>query len=137
MPGVRARIGRLFGPAEERAGALIAVLSDEYVERRFHRDPATLGASLTLGDSPYTVVGVLPPRFHLPSTDGGDDQLKLDVWVPLSCLFKTPGDEEQRRLLVAARLKPGVTLAQARAEMAAIAARLDRGLERRRLHFRG
>ena len=126
MLGVRARIGRLFGPAEERAGALVAVLSDEYLERRFHRDPAALGASLTLGDSVYTVVGVLPSRFHLPSTDGGDDQLKPDVWVPLSRLFKTPGDEEQRRLLVAARLKPGVTLAHARAEMAAIAARLAR-----------
>jgi putative ABC transport system permease protein len=46
------------------------------------------------------------------------------VWVPLSRLFKTVGDNDQRQLLVAARLKPGVTLAQARAEMAAIAARL-------------
>jgi hypothetical protein len=124
MLGVRARLGRLFEPMEERAGGSVAVLSDEYFERRFNRAPAVLGASLTLGDSVYTVVGVLPPRFHLPSTDGGDDQLKPDVWVPLSGLFKTPGDDDQRELLVAARLKPGVTLARARTEIAAIAARL-------------
>jgi putative ABC transport system permease protein len=124
MLGVRARIGRLFGPAEERAGGLVAVLSDEYFERRFHRSPAALGASLTLGDSVYTVVGVLPPRFHLPSTDGGEDQLKPEVWVPLFRLFRSPGDDNQRQLLVAARLKAGVTLAQAREEMSSIAASL-------------
>jgi predicted permease len=124
MLGVRARLGRLFEPEEERAGGLVAVLSDECFERRFHRASAALGASLRLGDSIYTVVGVLPPRFQLPSTDGGDDQLKPEVWVPLLRLFKTAGDDGQRQLLVAARLKPGVTLARARAEMAAVAAQL-------------
>jgi hypothetical protein len=73
MLGVRVRLGRLFEPDEERDGGLVAVLSDEYFERRFNRASAALGASLRLGDSIYTVVGVLPPRFHLPSTDGGDD----------------------------------------------------------------
>ncbi len=124
MLGVRARFGRLFGADEERAGALVAVLSDEYFERRFHRASAALGASLRLGDSIYTVVGVLPPRFHLPSTDSGDDQLKAEVWVPLSRLFKTTDDDNRRDLLVAARLKPGVSLARARAGMTALAARL-------------
>lgn len=124
MLGVRARLGRLFEPEEERTGGFVAVLSDEYFERRFHRSSAALGASLTLGDSIYTVVGVLPPGFHLPSTDGGDDQLKPEVWVPLSRLFKTADDDGRRQLLVAARLKPGVTLTRARVEMAAIAARL-------------
>jgi putative ABC transport system permease protein len=124
MLGARARLGRLFGPAEEHASDLVAVLSDEYFERCFQRAATALGASITLGESVYTVVGVLPPRFHLPSTDEGDDQLRPDVWVPLSCLFKTPGDDSQRQLLVAARLKAGITLAQARAEMATIAAQL-------------
>jgi putative ABC transport system permease protein len=124
MLGVRARLGRLFGPADERTGEPVAVLSNEYFERRFRRAATALGASITLGESIYTVVGVLPPRFHLPSTDEGDDQLKPDVWIPLPHLFKKPGDDAQRQLLVAARLKPGVTLAQARAEMAALAAQL-------------
>jgi putative ABC transport system permease protein len=124
MLGVRARLGRLFDAEEERANSPAAVLSDEYFERRFHRASDALGASLRLGDSIYTVVGVLPPRFHLPSTDGGDDQLKPEVWVPLSRLFKTATDDDQRQLLVAARLKPGVTPAQAQVEMAAMAAQL-------------
>jgi len=123
--GAHARLGRLFGPAEERPGSdMLAVLSDEYFEGRFRRAPTALGATITLGGTAYTVVGVLPPRFHLPSTDQGDEQLKPDVWVPLSRLFKTPGDDAERQLLVAARLKPGVTLEQARAEMSGIAGEL-------------
>jgi putative ABC transport system permease protein len=123
--GAHARLGRLFGSAEEHAGHdLVAVIGDEYFERRFHRTPAALGASITLGDSAYTVIGVLPPRFHLPSTDEGSEQLKPDLWVPLSRLFKTPGDDAERQLLVVARLKPGVALARARAEMSGIAQNL-------------
>jgi putative ABC transport system permease protein len=125
--GAHARLGRLFAPPEERAGHdLAAVISDEYFERRFHRAPSALGASITLGGSVYTVVGVLPPRFHLPSTDQGEEQLKPDVWVPLSRLFKTPGDETERQLLVVARLKPGVSQAQARTEMNVIALNLGK-----------
>jgi putative ABC transport system permease protein len=123
--GAHARLGRLFGAEEERAGSgLVAVIGDEYFERRFHRAASALGASLTLGDSVYTVIGVLPPRFHLPSTDEGEEQLKPDVWVPLSGLFKTPEDDAARQLLVVARLKPGASMAQARAEMSGIAQNL-------------
>src|ERR1017187_8078444 len=127
MLGAHARLGRLFEQAEERTGHdFVAVISDEFFERRFHRAPSALGGSITLGGSVYTVVGVLPPRFHLPSTDAGGEQLKPDVWVPLSRLFKTPDDDTQRQLLVAARLKPGVSLAQARAEMSGIAQNLGK-----------
>ena len=49
MLGVRARLGRLFGPEEERAGGLVAVLSDEYFERRFNRAPAARGHSSRFG----------------------------------------------------------------------------------------
>ena len=120
--GAHARSGRLFQPAEEGAGHdAVAVISDEYFERRFHRAPTALGASITLGDSIYTVIGVLPPQFQMPSTDEGEDRIEADVWVPLSRLFKTPGDETQRQLLVAARLKPGVSQARAQAEMNGIA----------------
>ena len=126
MLGARPRMGRLFGPGDERAARPFAVLSDEFFARRFHGAATALGAPLTLGDTVYTVIGILPPRFHLPATDGGDDQLRPDVWVPLPFLFKAPADDAQRQLLVAARLKPGVTPARARSEMAAIAARLSK-----------
>jgi putative ABC transport system permease protein len=57
MLGVQARIGRMFTADDDR----VAVLSDTYFESRFHRDPETLGKSITLGGVAYTVIGVLPP----------------------------------------------------------------------------
>jgi len=124
--GVRARLGRLFTPEEERPdNDRVVVLTDAYFERRFHGEPGALGRSLTLGNTAYTVIGVLPPQFHLPATGEGSNQLKPEVWVPLSRLFQTANDDEQRQLLVAARLRAGVTLAQARTEMVGIAKRLE------------
>jgi putative ABC transport system permease protein len=125
MLGARARLGRLFAAGEERKGNdLVAVLTDAYFERRFHRDPGALGKSVTLGGTAYAVVGVLPPKFHLPATWEGSNQLRPDVWVPLSRLWNSEDDEIQRQLHVPARLRRGVSLAQARTEMAAIAERL-------------
>ncbi|HLJ46009.1 MAG TPA: ABC transporter permease [Bryobacteraceae bacterium] len=127
MLGVQTRLGRLFGPNEEHPGKdLVAVLSDDYFERRFHRSPTALGASLRIGDSAYTVIGVLPPKFHLPATNEGTEQPKADVWVPLTRFCKTSADDTVRQLFVVARLKPGVSLAQARTEMNAIAQRLGK-----------
>jgi len=119
--GARARVGRLFTSAEERAGNdPVAVLTDKFYEARFHRDPRALGRSLTLDGATYTIVGVLPARFHLPALWQGMDQKKPEVWVPLSRLWKTADDETKHQLFVAARLRPGVSLTQARSEMSAI-----------------
>jgi putative ABC transport system permease protein len=127
MLGVQAHIGRLFTAAEDRRGADgVAVLSDSFFDQRFHRDPKALGQSLTLGGSAYTVIGVLPPRFHLPSTNEGEDQLTPDVWVPFSRLAQIDADEHAHQLYVAARLKRGASLAQARREMASVAERLQK-----------
>jgi putative ABC transport system permease protein len=123
--GARPPLGRLFTAAEEREGAdRAAVLSDAYFDRRFHRDPRALGQTVTLGDTAYTVIGVLPPKFHLPSTGEGFDQTKADLWVPLSRTIAREIRATDRQLYVVAQLKPGVSLAQARAAMAGIAARL-------------
>jgi putative ABC transport system permease protein len=102
------------------------VLSEGWFEQNFHRDPSALGRVLSLGGVAYTIVGVLPPEFHLPSTYEGDDQVKADVWLPLSRLWNGLEDEHERALNVPARLKPGVTLDQARAEIAGIAKRLEK-----------
>jgi len=123
--GARPPIGRLFTTAEERDGSgRVAVLGDAYFDRRFHRDPSALGRTVTLGDTAYTVIGVLPPKFHLPSTGEGFDQVKADLWVPLSRTMNRETKATDRQLYVAARLKPGVSLDQARTEMAGIAGRL-------------
>ena len=127
MLGVEARIGRTFLPREEnQASDRVAVLSDTFFERRFHRDPGVVGQSITLGPDVYTVIGVLPPRFHLPATGEGLDQLKPDVWVPLSHLWTAPAEDSNRQLFVPARLKRGASLDHARTEMALIAKRLEK-----------
>jgi putative ABC transport system permease protein len=123
--GVRARIGRLFSSTEERNNNdRVVVLTDAFFAARYHRDPKALGRSLTLDGAAYTVIGVLPPRFHLPAMWKGMDQKKPEVWVPLSRLWNSAEAENQHQLFVAARLAPGSTLAQARAEMGAIEHRL-------------
>ena len=71
----------------------------------------------------YTITGVLPPKFHLPAMWEGMDQKKPEVWVPLSRLWRTAADDTKRQLHVIAKLKPAVSLAQARAEMKGISER--------------
>ncbi len=123
--GVRAGIGRIFAPGEEAAGDnRVAIIADAFFNRRFHRDPGILGRTVTLNGDIYTVIGVLPPRFHLPATREGLDQLKPDIWIPLSRLWTNAHEEAVAQVYVPARLKRGVSMSQARTEMAGIAARL-------------
>ncbi len=125
MLGAKASVGRLFATNEEaRDRDRVAVLTDSYFETRFHRDASALGKAILLGGVNYTVIGVLPPKFHLPSTAEGLDQWKPEVWLPLSRSWNTPEDETRRDLVVAARLKRDKSLAEARTEMTVIAQRL-------------
>lgn len=118
--GVRPVRGRLLQAEDQHA----AVISDEYYVQNMQRDPHALGKSLTLGGAAYTIVGILPPRFHLPAMWHGMDQKKPLVWVPLARLWGAKDAETRRQLYVFARLKPEVSLGQAREEMQSIAARL-------------
>jgi predicted permease len=118
--GVRSQTGRLFSPDSDR----VAILSAQYFESRFNRDPKALGRSIHLGDNTYTVIGVLPDTFHLPAMWEGMDQKKPEIWVPLAHLFKTAADDRLRQLFAIARLKKGVDLTQARSQMEVIADRL-------------
>src|SRR5262249_7630441 len=102
------------------------LLSDGFFESRYQRDPNAIGRSLTIDKTSYTIAGVLPPSFHLPSTHEGTDQLKPEVWVPLSRLPHTDAEERNRELRVIARMKLGVTLAQARTEMEAVMERVKK-----------
>jgi putative ABC transport system permease protein len=111
-------VGRVFAPTEEQAA--VVVLSHGFWQRKFGGQPDVVGGTLRLDSVPYTVIGVLPPSFQFPVRD-------IHAWVPL----RPSADERQMRafwLETVARLKPGVALAQAQQEMAAIAARL--GVER-------
>jgi predicted permease len=128
---VRPQIGRAFGPAEDRPHAAqnVAVLGDAFWSRRFNRDPSVVGSTITLNFVPFVVIGVLPPGFI-----GLDSTFRVaEVWVPLwSSAALSPGDRklDQRTMWwgmeAVGRLKPGATLAVARAQLAAAAAELDR-----------
>jgi putative ABC transport system permease protein len=118
--GVQPRLGRGFLPEEDTPGARVVILSHGLWERRFGSDPKIVGQALNLNGESYSVIGVMPPGIELPGFDNWKDQL----WVPIAF----PGEEARSRgnhyLEVVARMKPGVTLKQARAEMETIAARL-------------
>jgi predicted permease len=112
---VEASPGRTFTADEENLGNhFVVLLSHALWQRRFGGDPMIVGRSIQLSGTSYTVTGVLPRGFSLPS--------KVDVWVPLA---PTPIDvtEERRNWRnfdVIGRLKPGVTTEQAQAEMTAL-----------------
>jgi putative ABC transport system permease protein len=118
--GVYPAIGRPFTAEgqDREAAAYTVLLSDRIWRRRFGADPAIVGRAIRLNGRPYTVAGVMPPHFRYPSAE-------FDLWAPL---YMPPGMLTSRydySHLAVARLKPGVTLAQAQADLDTISARLD------------
>jgi putative ABC transport system permease protein len=87
-------------------------------QRRFGSDPAIIGRAINLDGQSFTVVGVMPRNFQFPSRT---DQL----WVPIAFSTKETGERGNHYLEVIARMKPGVSLQQAQAEMTTIATRLQ------------
>lgn len=120
--GVSARLGRTFVPEDDTPGTQVVLLSHSLWQRRFGADPGVIGRALTLDGKSYTVVGVMPPLVQLPGFDNHNDQL----WVPIAFPAEEAAQRGNHFLEVIARLKPGITLQQARAEMDTIAARLEK-----------
>jgi putative ABC transport system permease protein len=118
--GVQPALGRYFNADDDRDGAPgVIVLSYGLWLNRFGGDPAVLGKKVLLDGSPSEVVGVMPREFHFPSR-------RVLLWVPLRMGPNDWADRNNNFLNVVARLKPGVTLEQARAEMRGIAQQLER-----------
>jgi predicted permease len=114
--GARTMLGRTFSAEEDSPnGAHVAVLSNGWWTRRFASDRNIIGKTISLSGDPYVVIGVTAPGFD-PS-DLGDTP---DVWVPFQL---DPNSVDQGHYFTAAgRIKPGVTLAQAKSRLAASAA---------------
>ena len=110
--GVDALAGRTFTPDEERAGGpLAAVVSEALWTRRFNRSVAALGARLIIGGQSVAIVGVMPRSFTAAGTD---------LWLPAQ-FGPGAGTVRQARFLTGlARMKPGVTVAQAGADLARV-----------------
>ena len=120
--GVPPLLGRAFLPEEEHAGRdRVVVLTHESWRRRFAGDPRVVGQTMLLDGAPHTVVGVMPPGFRFAPYWATEAELA----APL-VLDHRREDRQGSSLRSFSRLRPGVTLAQARGEMAAIAARLER-----------
>jgi putative ABC transport system permease protein len=115
--GVSAFRGRTFTAGEDRGGggAPFVVLSHDYWRRRFAREEQVLGRRITLNGHPFTILGVMPPGFFGEIVGG-----PTDLWVPLSMQPQiNPGRMYLDRwdiswLLLMGRLKPGLSMAQAR-----------------------
>lgn len=119
--GVTPQLGRTFVPGEDIAGREhVVVLSHELWQRRFNSDPSVLERTMRLNRDDFKVIGVMPPDFRLL---GFTPQL----WTPL--VFnesdRSPAARKVRSLRVFARLKPGVSLEEARAELVALARRTE------------
>ena len=129
MLGVTADKGRLFVSGEDVKGSPgTAVLSYGFWVRRYGSDPQVVGKSLTINGSKYQVIGTLPRSFSLPRevlpTLGGAEQ--AEILLPLPLGQDAPQNRDREDYNIVAKLKPGVTLRQAQAEMNTITARLRR-----------
>ncbi len=118
--GVNLALGRSFSPEEDRIGGMpAAVISNRLWQHRFHGNPAVLGHSLTLNGAGYTIIGVLPPAFRF-------EDLPADVYTPIGRtdpLFRS--DRTVHDIASIARLKEGVGLGQAQAEMNTLQEHID------------
>jgi putative ABC transport system permease protein len=111
--GIQPVLGRSFLPEEDkRGGPQVAMISTELWQRRFGSDPQVVGKAATLNATPYTIIGVLPKSFVFPFAG-------VDVWVtrPSEWSLMAPRYWDGPLLNGFARLKRGVSLEQARAEM--------------------
>ncbi len=127
MLGVKPMLGRILTADEDRPGKPdTVVLTYGLWKRAFGGDPNLLGRSITLNGKPRTVVGILPREFRLSHevipVIGGID--KAEVFMPLPMDAKEELDYGPEDYNVLARLKPGVTMQQAQADVSIIAARL-------------
>src|SRR6516164_3020770 len=120
--GLPPKIGRTFSEDEDKIGAPpVVLISDRLWQRAFNRDPKILGQAITVHDQSYTVIGVMPPEMTSPQD--------TDAW--LSMMRRSNNPVWMMRMIhpmiyVWGKLKPGVTLEQARSEMKTIAARLEK-----------
>jgi putative ABC transport system permease protein len=119
--GLQPEVGRTFSEDEDKVGAPpVAVIGDRLWRRVFSADPGVLGRSITLHDQNYTVIGVMPPQVTSPQDS--------DVWLSLMRRSNNPAWMQRfihPMIYVWGKLKPGVTVDQARTEMKGIAARLE------------
>jgi predicted permease len=118
--GIAPALGRDFNSEEQHYGGPDAVLiSDRFWRRRFGADPSAVGKKLRIGKFSYAIVGIMPASFLFPDRD-------VDLWSPVALEAPYAQDRRSTWYKVIGRLKQGVSVAQARANLATIQAQLGR-----------
>ncbi|HEX9367492.1 MAG TPA: ABC transporter permease [Vicinamibacterales bacterium] len=114
--GKTPQLGRGFTAEEDRPGGEpVVLIGDDLWKRRYNSDPAIVGRTIQINSKPYTVIGVMPPKFKFPENQY--------LWVPLA-QFGVSQQRGARSLDTFGRLRDGVTLEQARREADTVAANL-------------
>ena len=125
--GAQPELGRLFDARDTADGfAEAVVISDSLWHKEFGGDPSAVGRSVRLDNDLYTIVGVLPPQFHHPSIPGLHP---VDMWLTAGYRAEPfPAPRRSLRFLpgIIARLKPGITLQQAQAQLEVLSDSLRR-----------
>jgi predicted permease len=115
--GARPLMGRGFTAADNMPnGASVVILGFDFWRQRFNEDPQIVGKTVNIGSSSSQIVGVMPPKLHLPN-------YQVQIWVPLQLDPDAPA-VNSHYLDAVARLAPGVTVAAAQAEAASLTSRL-------------
>ena len=116
--GVQPHLGRTFAAGEDAAGRnRVAILSYGFWQRHFGGRHEIVGQSVALDNESYTIIGVMPPWFNFPAA--------TDLWTPMDMTPKALGSRHSHSYRALARLKPGVPLSQAAADLVTIAKRLE------------
>ena len=117
--GAKALIGRTWAADEDQPGKeRVAILSYALWRRQFGADPGIVGRTIQLDGLAHTVVGVMPPAFRFPAS--------IELWAPLLMDSKSLSPRGSHSYNAIGRLKPGVTIQQAQADLSVIAAQLEK-----------
>jgi putative ABC transport system permease protein len=116
--GVAPQLGRDFNADDDRhGGEPVVILSDDMWRRRYNADPSIVGRAILVDARPHTVIGVMPRRFQFPQNQY--------LWLPLAEFVHSPTSRSSRPLSTFARLRDGVSLAQAQQDADAVMANLS------------
>jgi putative ABC transport system permease protein len=118
--GVEPLAGRGFAASDEKAGGRVALLSYGFWQRHFGASRSAIGGAIQLDEKPFTIVGVLPQNFRIYF--GAEP----DVFIPLVLSGQRRADRGSHDLLVIGRLRSGIALPEAQADMTAIGSRLEK-----------
>lgn len=122
--GAQPMLGRAFTQLEDENAAPVALISYALWRKRFQSNPNVIGATIDLDRRPYTIIGVMPRDFEFPLDAGRLS--RRDMWVPMSFTSGEKQDETDNFQYGAiARLKPGVSLAQAQSDVRRIVAGIE------------